>query len=167
MWWACSQRPHTFLKLEWNLGLDYSACSIPSWQKPQESNQYIESGCGTIFVSVSQKSWMFLPNAVIYEPFPRGFEPRGDVRVSRLSGHRRRFVHTSRRRRRKHNICTFLRSLWWKCAVEVQRQQTRYRYVVWQQSNGQPTPSNVRWGKTCDPPGHPKQHLLFVMDVFI
>lgn len=69
-------------------------------------------------------------------PCPRGSEPRGDVRASRLSGHRRRFVHTSRRRGRKHNSCTFLRCLWWKCAVEVQRQQTRYTHVLWQQSNG-------------------------------
>ena len=51
------------------------------------------------FVSVRQKSW----KAVIYEPVPRGAEARGDVRASRLWG--------SRKRGRKHNSCTFLRSV--------------------------------------------------------
>lgn len=145
---------HTLLKTD-------QARSVASWQKLQESDQYSESGCGTAVVSVwVRRSWMFLANAVIYDPVPVDAKPRGDVSASRLSGHRRRFVCTSGRRGREHNSCTFLHSLWWKRGIKDNRHVTGT-------CNGQPTPFLVSWGKTCDPTGHPAQLSVFVLSVFI
>lgn len=110
-------------------------------KNPQESNQYSESGCGTVFVSVSQKSWIFLAKAVIYEPVPPPPEDPNPTRwrknTTSVGIQAGGFVHTSRRRGGKHNSWTFFFFFFyalWDGSVPSKSKDNKHATGMWCES---------------------------------